>query len=62
MAEDPIGGQERVDAMLLDAGIEDVRGVLMANGFDGVVVHRSWRDEVWVIAYTDDQVKIVTER
>lgn len=62
VVKDPIDGQERVDAMLLDARTDDVRAVLMAAGFESVIMHRSWRDEVWVVTYTGDQVKVVTER
>jgi hypothetical protein len=61
VAEDPIDGQERVDALLAEAGSEDVRAVLLAAGFDGVIVHRRWRDEVWVIAYDDSQVRVVRD-
>ncbi len=62
VADDPIDGQERVDALLVEAGSDDIRAVLMAAGFDGVIVHRSWRNEMWAIAYTEEQVKIVVER
>jgi hypothetical protein len=61
VAQDPIDGQEQIDAMLAGAQADDVRAVLLAAGFDGVIVHRPWRDEVWVIAYHDHQVRIVED-
>jgi hypothetical protein len=57
----PNDGQERIDAMLAEAQDSDIRAVLLAAGFDGVIVHRSWRDEIWVIAYDDHQVRVVEE-
>ena len=51
-------GQERIDALLAQAETNDVRNVLMAEGYDGVVVHWAPGD-TWVVAYLNEQVKVV---
>jgi hypothetical protein len=58
VAEDSIEGQERIDEMLAEARSDDVRAVLQAAGYDGVVVHFP-DGEVWVVTYADDQVKVL---
>lgn len=58
IANDPIEGDELVDTMRQVARSDDTRSVLQAAGYDGVVVHFP-DGEMWVIAFADDQVKIV---
>jgi hypothetical protein len=58
VADDSIDGQERIDALLQEAASEDVRAVLQAAGYDGVVVH-FLDGEMWVVAFADEQVKVV---
>jgi hypothetical protein len=58
VAEDSIEGQERIDEMLAEAGSDDVRAVPQAAGYDGVVVHFP-DGEAWVVAFADDQVKVI---
>ena len=61
VAVDRIAALEQIDELLVRAGSEDVRTVLRAAGYDSVVVH--WESgEVWVVAFLDDQVKVIEER
>lgn len=57
---DQINAQEYIDALLAQAGGEDVRAVLQTAGHDGVVIH--WQSgEVWAVAFENDQVRVVWE-
>jgi hypothetical protein len=58
IAYDPIAEQERIDALLAQEGTDNARQVLLAEGYGGVVVHWGAGD-IWVVAYRDDQVKVV---
>jgi len=58
LAHDPIADQERIGALLARAGTDDIREALMAAGHDGVVVHWGPGD-MWVVAYTSEQVRVL---
>jgi len=58
VAEDSIDGQEHIIALLQQAESDDVRTVLQAAGYDGVVVYFHV-GEMWVIAFDNEQVKVV---
>ncbi|MGD9892964.1 MAG: hypothetical protein AB7R89_07905 [Dehalococcoidia bacterium] len=58
VVDDPIEGQEQIDTLLREAGNEDIRAVLQGAGYDGVVV-RFLDGEMWAVAHSDEQVKVV---
>ena len=60
VVHDQIMAQEEIDEMLARSGSEDVRAVLLAAGYDGVIVH--WESgELWAVAFDDEQVKVIQE-
>jgi hypothetical protein len=60
VAVDRIAALEQIDELLARAESEDVRAVLLAAGYDGVLVH--WESgEMWVVAFEGDQVKVIDE-
>jgi hypothetical protein len=55
---DHIAGQEEVDRLLAQEGSDDVRATLLRAGYDGVVVEWAPGD-LWVVAYSNEQVRVV---
>ncbi len=55
---DAIDGQDVLDELRGRAETDDARVAVLAAGFDGVLVHYGPGD-VWVVAYHDEQVKVV---
>jgi hypothetical protein len=61
VVEDRIAAHEVIEDLIAETGIEDRRRALQAAGYDGVIVH--WESgETWVVAFEDDQVKVIEER
>lgn len=58
IVDDPIAEQERIDALLARSGTDDARQIITTEGYDGVVIHWGAGD-IWVVAYRDDQVKVL---
>ena len=58
--EDALDGARLIDDLLAAAGTEDVRHAVESAGYDGAVIHFASGD-LWVVAYRDDQVKIVRD-
>jgi hypothetical protein len=57
---DQVLAQEEIDEMLARAESKDVRAVLLAAGYDGVIVH--WESgELWAVAFDDEQLKVIQE-
>jgi hypothetical protein len=60
IVEDRIAARELIDELRSGLGTEDIRATLQAAGHDGVLIH--WESgEVWVVAYEDEQVRILQE-
>jgi hypothetical protein len=55
---DSVRGAGIMDDLLREAGTEDMRAAVLGAGYDGLVIHFP-RDQFWVVAYRDEQVKIV---
>jgi hypothetical protein len=61
VVEDRIAAHELIEDLIAETGIEDRRRAMQAAGYDGVIVH--WESgETWVVAFEDDQVKVIEER
>jgi len=58
--EDALEGATQIDAWLAAAGTVDVRQVVESIGHDGAVIHFGPGD-LWVVAYRDEQVKVVRD-
>ena len=57
---DQLLAQEEIDEMLARAGSEKVRAVLLAAGYDRVIVH--WESgELWAVAFDGEQVEVIQE-
>lgn len=60
VTNDEFLAQEYIDELLSEAQSDDAREVLRAAGYDGVVIH--WDSgEMWVIAFENEQVKVIRE-
>jgi hypothetical protein len=57
---DALDGAALIDALLTGAATDDVREAVQAAGHDGVVIHFAPGD-LWVVAYRDDQVRVVSD-
>jgi hypothetical protein len=57
---DVLDGAALIDELLAAAGTEDVRDAVQTAGYDGVVIHFG-PGELWVVAYRDDQVKVIRD-
>ncbi len=58
LIHDPVRDAAQVDDLLLRSGTEDMRAAILSAGYDGVVIHYAERG-IWVVAYFDEQVKVV---
>lgn len=62
IVRDRLAAAEWMDALLRAApDLQDIRAAILAQGYDGVVVEFAPGD-AWVVAFRDDQVKLVRER
>jgi hypothetical protein len=57
---DSIDGQDMLEELRERAGTEDARAAVLAAGYDGVLIHYGPGD-FWVVAYHDEQVKVVRD-
>jgi hypothetical protein len=57
---DTVRGAEIVDDLMARTGTDDLRLAVLDAGYDGIVLHFG-ATEMWVVAYRDDQVKVVEE-
>jgi hypothetical protein len=55
---DTVQGAEIMDELAARIGTDEPRDAVLAAGFDGVVLHLD-PDEVWMIAYRNDRVRVV---
>jgi hypothetical protein len=60
IVQDVLRGAELVDDLLQHRPSGDLRDALIGAGYDGVVV-RFGPDDFSVVAFTNDQVKVVQE-
>ena len=58
--DDPIDGAAVLDHLLQEFHTDDIHKAVSRAGYDGVVVHYG-PNEAWVVAYRNDQVKVVVE-
>jgi hypothetical protein len=57
---DTIRGAEILDELMERTGAEYPGQAILASGYDGVVIHFG-QDDLWVVAYRNDQVKVVVK-
>ncbi len=55
---DSVRGAAVMEALLQQAGTDDMRTAVLAAGYDGLVIHFP-HGQFWVVAYHNEQVRVV---